>query len=68
MFLFTVNLRKQQYCFDYLFGEICDLGYKYHSVVFIFHGNLKAYSLINNRGRSQTCQNLNFLYISVALL
>ena len=29
---------------------------------------LKAYSLMLNRGRYQNFQNLNFLYISVALL
>ena len=30
--------------------------------------NLKAYSLMSNRGRSQNFQNLNFLHIFVALL
>ena len=30
--------------------------------------NLKVYSLMSNRGRSQNCQNLNFLHIFVALL
>ena len=32
------------------------------------HGPVKAYSLMSNRGYSQNFQNLNFLYICVALL
>ena len=35
---------------------------------FKFKTSLKAYLLMLNRGRSQNCQNLNFLHISVALL
>ena len=37
----------------------------------ISSGNItlvKAYSLVSNRGRSQNCQNLNFLHIFVARL
>ena len=29
---------------------------------------LKAYSMISYRGRSQNCQNVSFLYLSVVLL
>ena len=56
------NMGQSDPCVSFLLRQATQ------KVALIFRVNLKAYSLMSNRGRSQNFQNLKFLHIFVALL